>query len=88
MSRADHHGHDVSGIPLARMSNHEDWFEASVLEVVAPQPSLEFPVNYHGDQAADWIARLRGPSGDRKVAFFGTPNNELGSVRILMVQYR
>lgn len=57
------------------MSNHEDYFEASVLEVVAPQPSLEFPVNYHGEQAADWIARLRGPSGDRKVAFFGMSND-------------
>ncbi|KAL7284913.1 hypothetical protein ACG7TL_000001 [Trametes sanguinea] len=54
----------------ARMSSHEELFEASVLEVVAPQPSLEFPDGYEGEQAADWIARLRGPAGDRKVAFF------------------
>ncbi|KAI0663675.1 TRAPP trafficking subunit Trs65-domain-containing protein [Cubamyces menziesii] len=64
------------------MSNHEDWFEASVLEVVAPQPSLEFPVNYHGDQAADWIARLRGPSGDRKVAFFDENLDFLLAIRL------
>ncbi|KAH9892416.1 TRAPP trafficking subunit Trs65-domain-containing protein [Cubamyces lactineus] len=64
------------------MSNHEDYFEASVLEVVAPQPSLEFPVNYHGEQAADWIARLRGPSGDRKVAFFDENLDFLLAIRL------
>ncbi|KAI0637607.1 TRAPP trafficking subunit Trs65-domain-containing protein [Trametes polyzona] len=52
------------------MSSYEDLFEASVLEVVAPQPSLEFPTDYRGDQAADWIARLQGPAGDRRTAFF------------------
>ncbi|KAI0360396.1 hypothetical protein OH77DRAFT_1418315 [Trametes cingulata] len=52
------------------MTSYEELFESSVLEVVAPQPSLEFPTGYRGEQAADWISRLRSPSGDRKIAFF------------------
>ncbi|KAI0646028.1 TRAPP trafficking subunit Trs65-domain-containing protein [Trametes meyenii] len=52
------------------MSTYEDLFESSVLEVVAPNPSLEFPADLSAEQAADWIDRLRGPSADRKVAFF------------------
>ncbi|RDX43196.1 hypothetical protein OH76DRAFT_1447364 [Lentinus brumalis] len=52
------------------MSNHEDLFETSVLEVIAPPPSLEFPTEYHGERAAEWISRMREPSSDRKAAFF------------------
>ncbi|KAI0762189.1 TRAPP trafficking subunit Trs65-domain-containing protein [Trametes elegans] len=55
------------------MSSYEDVFEGSVLEVVAPHPSLEFPAGYTGERAADWLSRLRGPTGDRRVAFFGAP---------------
>lgn len=57
------------------MSSYEELFESSVLEVVAPQPSLEFPADYRAEQAQGWIARLRGPSGDRRTAFFGTLNS-------------
>ena len=53
------------------MSSYEDLFEASVLEVIAPPPSLEFPEDYTGERAAEWISRMRSPTGDRKAAFFG-----------------
>ena len=53
------------------MSSYEDLFESSVLEVIAPPPSLEFPSGYTGEKAAEWIARAQGPLGDRKTAFFG-----------------
>ncbi|KAI0743068.1 TRAPP trafficking subunit Trs65-domain-containing protein [Daedaleopsis nitida] len=52
------------------MSSHEDLFESSVLEVIAPPPSLEFPTDYAGEQAAEWLSRMRTPSADRKAAFF------------------
>ncbi|EJF65622.1 hypothetical protein DICSQDRAFT_178131 [Dichomitus squalens LYAD-421 SS1] len=52
------------------MSSYEDLFESSVLEVIAPPPSLEFPSEYTGQKASDWIARLREPFADRKTAFF------------------
>ncbi|KAI0709264.1 TRAPP trafficking subunit Trs65-domain-containing protein [Earliella scabrosa] len=52
------------------MSSYEDLFEASVLEVIAPPPSLEFPEDYTGERAAEWISRMRSPTGDRKAAFF------------------
>ena len=54
-----------------RMSSYEDLFESSVLEVIAPPPSLEFPSEYTGQKASNWIARLREPLADRKTAFFG-----------------
>ncbi|KAI0371337.1 hypothetical protein BV20DRAFT_965535 [Pilatotrama ljubarskyi] len=63
------------------MARYEELFESSVLEVVAPQPSLEFPAGYRGEQAADWISRLRSPSGDRKVAFFDENLDFLLTVR-------
>ena len=53
------------------MSGYEELFEASVLEVIAPPPSLEFPTDYTGERAAEWITRAREPLGDRKTAFFG-----------------
>ncbi|KAI0693606.1 TRAPP trafficking subunit Trs65-domain-containing protein [Cerioporus squamosus] len=52
------------------MSSHEDLFETSILEVIAPPPSLEFPADYTGEEAAAWIARMRDLSTDRKAAFF------------------
>ncbi|PIL28002.1 hypothetical protein GSI_09853 [Ganoderma sinense ZZ0214-1] len=55
---------------IQRMSSYEDLFESSVLEVIAPPPSLEFPSAYTGDKASEWLARAQGPSGDRKTAFF------------------
>ncbi|KAI0820229.1 TRAPP trafficking subunit Trs65-domain-containing protein [Trametes gibbosa] len=64
------------------MGSYEDLFEASVLEVVAPQPSLEFPVDYKADQAQDWLARLRGPSGDRRTAFFDENLDFLLTIRL------
>ena len=54
-----------------RMSSYEDLFESSVLEVIAPPPSLGFPSEYTGQKASNWIARLREPLADRKTAFFG-----------------
>ena len=53
------------------MFSHEDLFETSVLEVIAPPPSLGFPADYTGKQAAEWISRMREPSMDRKAVFFG-----------------
>ena len=53
------------------MSGYEDLFESSVLEVIAPPPSLEFPTEYGAEKAQGWIARMRAPLGDRKTAFFG-----------------
>ena len=53
------------------MSSYGDLFESSVLSVIGPPPSLEFPSEYTGQKASDWIARLREPLADRKTAFFG-----------------
>ncbi|OJT14529.1 hypothetical protein TRAPUB_8932 [Trametes pubescens] len=64
------------------MSSYEELFESSVLEVVAPQPFLEFPADYRGEQAQDWIARLRGPSGDRRTAFFDENLDFLLTIRL------
>ncbi|KAH9856430.1 TRAPP trafficking subunit Trs65-domain-containing protein [Lenzites betulinus] len=64
------------------MSSYEDLFEASVLEVVAPQPSLEFPADYNPKQAQDWIARLRGDAGDRRTAFFDENLDFLLTIRL------
>ncbi|KAM5530360.1 hypothetical protein V8D89_015979 [Ganoderma adspersum] len=52
------------------MSSYEDLFESSVLEVIAPPPSLEFPSGYTAEKASEWLARAQGPLGDRKTAFF------------------
>ncbi|OSX65862.1 hypothetical protein POSPLADRAFT_1131738 [Postia placenta MAD-698-R-SB12] len=52
------------------MSSFEELFNASSLEVVAPQSSLEFPSDYHGDEAQTWLSRLHAESTDRKAAFF------------------
>ena len=54
------------------MSSHEDLFESSVLEVIAPPPSLEFPTGYSDEKAMDWISRMQNASKDRTTAFFGT----------------
>lgn len=53
------------------MIAYEEIFNSSVLEVVAPQTFLEFPMDYDGDKATDWLGRLGSGSVDRKVAFFG-----------------
>ncbi|KAI0935207.1 hypothetical protein AcW1_008812 [Taiwanofungus camphoratus] len=52
------------------MIAYEEIFNSSVLEVVAPQTFLEFPMDYDGDKATDWLGRLGSGSVDRKVAFF------------------
>ncbi|KZT04225.1 uncharacterized protein LAESUDRAFT_728468 [Laetiporus sulphureus 93-53] len=52
------------------MATFEELFNSNVLEVIAPQTSLEFPAGYTGDRATEWLSRLRADPTDRKVAFF------------------
>ncbi|KAH9949090.1 TRAPP trafficking subunit Trs65-domain-containing protein [Amylocystis lapponica] len=52
------------------MSRNEELFNESVLEVIAPQASLEFPTDYDGDRAAGWLTRLSADGVDRRIAFF------------------
>ena len=56
---------------IQRMSSYEDLFEISVLDIIAPPPSLEFPSGYSPDKASEWLARVQGSQGDRKTVFFG-----------------
>lgn len=51
------------------MSTFQEMFSASSLDVVAPDTSIEFPGE--GIDADLWLARLRAPTTERKLAFFG-----------------
>ncbi|KAH9938827.1 TRAPP trafficking subunit Trs65-domain-containing protein [Epithele typhae] len=64
------------------MSSYEELFEGSVLEVIAPPPSFEFPANYSGDKAAEWLTHMREPIVDRKTAFFDENLDFLLAIRL------
>ena len=46
----------------------EELFNSSVLDVVVPDTSVEYPPNADAD---DWLMRLKSPTTERKQAFFG-----------------
>jgi hypothetical protein len=46
----------------------EELFNSSVLDVVVPDTSVEYPPSADAD---DWLMRLKSPTAERKQAFFG-----------------
>jgi hypothetical protein len=52
-----------------RMSIFEQQFSSSILEVVVPDASLEFPSP--GANGDTWYNKLKADGGERNTAFFG-----------------
>ena len=50
------------------MSVFEELFESTVLEVVVPDTSVDFPTQ---NEADEWLRRVQSEAVERKQAFFG-----------------
>ncbi|KAF7980356.1 hypothetical protein HWV62_38801 [Athelia sp. TMB] len=64
------------------MSVFEELFESTVLEVVVPDTSVDFPAQ---NEADDWLRRVQSEVVERKQAFFDHADEQLQSMLLIRI---
>jgi hypothetical protein len=64
-----HQQHVYRPILFERIASYEQQFNSTLLEVVVPDASVEFPTA--GSNGDAWYSQLKREAGERNTAFFG-----------------